>query len=259
MLALILGGAFLCYCPDLWSREIDDSVTASQGQLAELIVASGSGVVPGWFYAVMGLGIAAFIWWLVQSDKKRTAKMLSLVTSLGGTFHKEATTADDGLIAGSHLATQGRNRKMFNIVELPPKERCVLFDFQYWQGPIGTDGITVVMTVVRFQSDKLLQVPPFVLRPENLGDKVSAALGSNDINFPEYAAFSKKYLLRSQDEAAARQFFTPAIIAFFEQEPGWFAEVSGDRLFVYRESDIPNPEEIPGFLENRRRVLDVLV
>lgn len=258
MLVLFLGACVVC--PDLWSQNFDHAATASQGQFASLLADSSSKKpVPGWLYAVMGLGIAAFVWWLVQGDKKRTEKMMVLVASLGWTFRKEAAAADQTLIADSHLATQGRNRKIFNVIELPAAERSYLFDFQYWLGPNSQNSTTAVMTIARFQSDKLLTVPPFVLRPENLGDKVMAAVGWHDINFPEHPVFSKKYLLRGQDEEAVRQFFTSDIITFFEQDPGWFVEVSGDRLFAYREGHIPKPEEISGFLENRRRVLDALV
>jgi hypothetical protein len=90
-------------------------------------------------------------------------------------------------------------------------------------------------------------------------DKLAAAFGQKDIDFPEYPTFSKKYLLRGQDEAAIRNFFTRDIVAFFEQERGWNVEVQGGQLFAYRENHRPRAEELTSFMDNRRRILDLLV
>ena len=60
------------------------------------------------------------------------------------------------LIRGSHLADQGRNRKMFNLMELAAPVPMIHFSFQYWQGPVGQDAQTVILSITRFQSEKLL-------------------------------------------------------------------------------------------------------
>ena len=195
---------------------------------------------------------------LLYFEKKRIQKLEAAANRLGYNFRAKPTDADVSVINGTHMATLGQRRTVSNVIKPPPAERTLLFEFQFTIGS-GKSSRTMTQTVIRLVSDKLAAVPAFVLRPESLMDKVAAAFGQKDIDFPEHPTFSKKYLLRGQDEAAIRNFFTPGIVAFFEQERGWNVEVQGDQLFAYRENHRAGAEEITSFMDSRRRILGLLV
>ncbi len=99
-----------------------------------------------------------------------------------------------------------------------------------------------------FDSDKL-QLPRFLLRPENLFDKIESAFGYKDINFDTAPVFSKKYLLRGENEAAVRNTFNGGILQYYEQHPGLSTEADGKKLIFYRTSKIVPPDKIQAFLQ----------
>ena len=80
----------------------------------------------------------------------------------------------------------------------------------------------------------LAALPQFDLRPENFLHRIGSAFGYQDIDFDSNPEFSKRYLLRG-DEEQVRRLFTPSLLMFFEQlEKGWSVETSGPWLMAYR-------------------------
>jgi MFS superfamily sulfate permease-like transporter len=76
-------------------------------------------------------------------------------------------------------------------------------------------------------------LPKFILTRETAMDKFAEALGAQDIDFEAHPVFSKKFLLKGEDEKAIRDFFRPEIIHLHEENPGLCLECRGDALLVY--------------------------
>ncbi|MEC9473853.1 MAG: hypothetical protein VX584_04130, partial [Actinomycetota bacterium] len=65
-----------------------------------------------------------------------------------------------------------------------------------------------------------LQLPTFVIRPENLFHKIGSTFGYQDIDFDAHPTFSKRYLLRGPDEEAIRNTFTDEFLSSYERHKG---------------------------------------
>jgi hypothetical protein len=80
----------------------------------------------------------------------------------------------------------------------------------------STDASYFSHTVLVFH-DPRLDLPSFTLRSENIIDKIGSMMGWQDINFPQFSRFSKKYVLQSDAEFQVRSLFQANLIQFCEQ------------------------------------------
>jgi hypothetical protein len=84
-----------------------------------------------------------------------------------------------------------------------------LFDFCYrWKRRLRRRSVACVWS-------DTLQMPYFALRQTRVVDQMFTCLGGQDINVDEHPAFSERYRLRGEDEAAVRKFFSPDLLDFF--------------------------------------------
>ncbi|MFS8815337.1 hypothetical protein NW811_08585 [Synechococcus sp. R60.4] len=94
-----------------------------------------------------------------------------------------------------------------------------------------------------------LRLPHFRLHPEvPLFHDVAKAFGMQDINFENHPDFSRRYLLRGEDEAKIRLRFHPSFLNFLEQHPPCCAEGSGPQLIVWRDDQQVSPEKMADWL-----------
>ena len=111
---------------------------------------------------------------------------------------------------------------------------------------------TIVQTVICFHSPQL-SLPRFGVRPEEWHHKLRSKLGYQDIDFeshPTAVEFSKKYLLRGEDEQTIRALFTDAVLTFFAAHPDKVCvEGSDDQLIWYQPKKTVEPEDIPAFMK----------
>jgi hypothetical protein len=123
-----------------------------------------------------------------------------------------------------------------------------IFDYRYTIGR-GKQTRTLHTTVLHIQFDGS-PLPHFALRAESVWDKIAATFGSHDIDFDTHPQFSRKYLLRSDDDAAIRDVFTPPILEYFEAHPGLNIEAWNQTLLFYRLGKRVKPDEINTFLSD---------
>ena len=98
-------------------------------------------------------------------------------------------------------------------------------------------------------------MPPFALRPENFFDRIGDAIVHNDIDFDSNPEFSRRYLLKSPDEAGARRLFTPSLLTYLEQfQTIWCIEGTGSTLVVFHGGRSVSPSDLPAFLEETSRM-----
>ncbi|MDP6107162.1 MAG: hypothetical protein QGI33_01860 [Candidatus Brocadiia bacterium] len=130
-----------------------------------------------------------------------------------------------------------------------------IFDYRYTTGG-GKSSHTWSQTVICFWSE-MLKLPEFSMRPEHVFDKIGSFLGFQDIDFPRYPTFSKKYLLKGSDEEVIRAVFNESVLAFCEGILGLSTEGAGTCLVYYRSRKKVKPPEIMGFMEDGFRVFEL--
>ncbi|MFC1573966.1 hypothetical protein ACFL30_02150 [Candidatus Latescibacterota bacterium] len=181
--------------------------------------------------------------------RKRTEALQAVAASLGLSFTKMASDSFLPSLSRFHLFSQGRSRKVSNVISGSANEiDLTVFDYQYTTGA-GKNSRTRGQTVVLLRSD-FLRLPHFSLRPENLFHKIGKAFGYKDIDFDSHPAFSKEYLLRSEDEQACRDVFTKDVLRYYDKHQGLSTEGDGDSLLFYRASKKVRPAEVRSFVED---------
>ena len=123
-----------------------------------------------------------------------------------------------------------------------------LFDYTYHVGKC-----TATQTLATFSQN--IELPPFALRPENFLDRIGDAILHNDLDFDSHPEFSRRYLLRSPDEANTRRLFTPGVLTSLEQiQSSWNIEGTGPTLILYRGGSPVSPSDLPAFLDEASRI-----
>ena len=216
---------------------------------------SSSDSPPWWLILLFILVIgAAIIGLIVFLERRRSGKIQEIANRLGLTFRRKPTDADNLLPAGCHVAEIGHGRVVSNVLEAArtAELNLTLFDYQYTIGH-GKSSNTVYQTITRMQSD-LFRLPAFLLFPETLLAKMGKMFGRADINFPDSPEFSRKYILRGDDEAAIRALFTPALRQALERQDRLTIEGAGPLLFIFRKGRRLKPDQLPGRIEQDKRI-----
>lgn len=79
------------------------------------------------------------------------------------------------------------------------------------------------------------EIPELILEKEELLDRAFELAGFEDIDFKHFTGFSKRFVIKGPNEAAIREFMTPARLAFFEQhEDVYHLESTGTELVVFK-------------------------
>lgn len=190
------------------------------------------------------------------NERKRAERWQQAAAELAFEFLDK----DEGLLAelgGFNLFSQGRRRKMRNLLRGTSSDTEVsIFDYRYTVGG-GKNSTTHKQTAICFQSERL-DLPDFELRPERWYHKIGTMFGYQDIDFSDFPEFSRKYILRGEDEQSVRDLFTAPVVEHFERLGGISAEGHGGRLVVYRHSRRVKPADVREFLEECFGVYSVL-
>jgi hypothetical protein len=191
------------------------------------------------FLLMLGLALWA--------DRRRRQAMADAARRLGWPFEPTAPGMLEAS-AGYRLFEQGHERKAGSLMRGRSGPFAVdVFDFQYQTGS-GGDSDTYTQTVAHIRLDGH-NLPAFSVRPENVVNRlVAASVGAQDVNLPAHPAFSKQFSLRGPDEAALHARFPGPVAQAFTAHRGLSADGGGDHLFVFRESRLVKPAEIPAFV-----------
>ncbi len=201
------------------------------------------------------IGVIIFI--AIKQDKKRTEDLAAAAGRMNFTFSKEATPHLLRSLEHLHLFSQGHSKKIRNVFTGKAGDLDVsVFDYRYTTGG-GKNSNTSRQTVILFESDQLT-FPKFALRPENVFHKIGQVFGYGDIDFATHEEFSKRYLLRGEDENAVRSTFNGEALSFYETDRTLSTEAHGRQLIHYRMRKRLKPEEIQTFIAEGVRVLTLL-
>ena len=100
-----------------------------------------------------------------------------------------------------------------------------------------------------------MRLPSFTLRPENLFHKIGQVFGYQDIDFDSHPEFSKRYLLKAENESDVRHAFGTDVLSFYESDQKLSTEAAGRQLIHYRAAKRVPPNEIAEFIKRGVRVL----
>ena len=165
-----------------------------------------------WIFAPIALFVVVIIW-IIFKARKRTQDLAAAAQQMGFTFMGD--TWHGPVLNPQHkTCLLQRTRGSFKnaMVGSAGSLQAIIFDYTHRMGRS-----TVTQTLACF-SDKA-QFPPFALKPEGIFDRLGDAIVHTDINFDSHPGFSRRYVLKSPDEAGTRRLFTPSLLSYMEQIP----------------------------------------
>jgi hypothetical protein len=225
-----------------------------------MFLETSDGPTPLWAWAV-GIAIAAaFAIYLYGRGRTRTAALSRIASKMGWKF--TATAGDQWLRQQGDFPLFSRNdeRSVYYLMEgqIDGAEAAV-FDLENRNHRLAgeTPSGGSYQTVVSLRSGQL-NLPSFSLGPENILRQLAGAVRDKDINFDTHPEFSKRYLLRGQDETAIRSLFNPSLLAFFESFKSGITVAYADRMIYYRDSRKVRPKEFRSFVDEALRVFNQL-
>lgn len=193
---------------------------------------------------VVGFGA----YWAVQHEKKRTAALQALAERQGWAFQHRPPLTIVGHPSRWHLFTAGRAQQVHNhAAGERDGRRVAVFDYAYTTGG-GRSSHTWTQTVVHVHTPGV-ELPGFVLRPENVLHRIGGVFGYQDIDVEGDPAFSGQYLLRGADEAAIRALFDADVRDFYDRHPRSCTEAAGADLFFWRAGKLLKPHDVPSLVD----------
>ena len=191
-------------------------------------------------FTVLGVSLAVVSY---RRAKKRQQDLAAAATRWQLGFEAQPSAQARRVLEGLPLFAQGRQKtasnRLFGDMEGLGLE---LFDYTYVTGS-GKHRHTHVQSVVGVRISGA-RLPAFVLSPEGVFDKLAAVFGAKDIDFISHPEFSRRFLLRGDDEEAVRRIFGPSALAWFERNLGLCVEGAGGVIIVYRTGRLRAVDEI---------------
>ncbi|OGR77024.1 MAG: hypothetical protein A2X32_07000 [Elusimicrobia bacterium GWC2_64_44] len=167
--------------------------------------------------AAIIVGLAFYFNWRRRKDLEE------LAVSMGLEFSPEGPEQHELEASGLEIFRLGRGRKASNLIKVRGGAGEIrVFDYRYTIGG-GKSSQTHTFTLA-LMANLRCEVPQFELKPETFLYKIGEAIGFKDIDLPAFPDFSDKYRLTGPDEAAVHMFFTPRRAAWFEANPGLWAQ-----------------------------------
>ena len=211
--------------------------------------------------ALIIFGIIAIVGGIIaiakHFEKKRTDAIRSVADTMNFTFAEKPDKALRERLSHFHLFSQGHSKKIRNVLTGRAGETDVrVFDYRYTTGG-GKNSHTWRQTVMLCESAKM-SLPNFALRPKHFFHKIGQVFGLHDIDFDTHPDFSKRYLLKGDDESEIRKLFDSDALAFYESHGKLSTEAAGHQLIHYHANKRVAPEEMSEFIREGVEVLTLL-
>ena len=208
----------------------------------------------------IALAVGGSIYISISRQLKRQKELQVMADSLGFSYNDEQTEKVRGLLESSSMLG---NEMFFNV--LGGTLNGTYFAIGDFNIMVGSDSRKrkQYQTYVVIHSGKLTS-PNFCLQPESALFRMAEGLlnrltGSVDIDFPTHPDFSDNYFLKSSDEDAVRNFFTPRVLEYFQANHGLSVEVFNGTLVFFRLGELVKPDDIKALIDNAMEVHQVLL
>jgi len=203
-----------------------------------------------WVLILLGL-LALVVYLGDYLEKKRREALEQVARSLGMSFSAELPEGiRSRLLQAGFELFQRSGARFYNSMfkRLNDGTEIAIFDYS-WKASRRRRRERGYYFSVFWAYCEDLRLPHFRLHPEvPLFHDVAKAFGMQDINFENHPDFSRRYLLRGEDEAKIRLRFHPSFLNFLEQHPPCCAEGSGPQLIVWRDDQQVSPEKMADWL-----------
>ncbi len=206
------------------------------------------------FVLVPFLIIGVSVFFMLRLKKKRTKQLSEISSDLKLSFYPDGKDSIFESISFGIFDYGNVSNMMHGEVS---NAEFAIFDHRYTSGS-GENSSTYKQTAIYFNPTNL-NLPRFTLSPENLLHKIGSAFGYQDIDFPTHPDFSKRFLLRGEDETKIRALFTNKLLNFLESQQKITIEGGGNQLILYRDNKRIRPEEWQNFIDQGFRFFDEFV
>lgn len=203
------------------------------------------------FLIAIGAGgvVVAAVLAVHRTEKQRTAAMQAMAARLGWTYRGDVSFETIGDLDRIELFTQGRRRKLSNLLTSPAGDpRALLFDLSYTTG--GGNAQSRHHQTVFYAASDTLQLPAFSLRPQHFFHAIAKMFGYQDIDLTSQPRFSEMFVLRGEDETSVREVFCEAVADFFESREDVCAAATGNELLYWRAGRRAGADEIEAFVKD---------
>lgn len=168
------------------------------------------------FVIVVGCIVIIGAAFAFYADIKRRNKLSLWALQNGLEFSSGKATDEVYEFGDFDCLNRGSDRYAYNMISGTLHGiKFIGFDYHYQTGS-GKNRQQHFFSAVILKSPILLK--PLLIRPENLLDKVGAALGFDDINF-ESAEFSRKFFVKSPDKRWAYDIIHPRMMEYLLASP----------------------------------------
>jgi hypothetical protein len=180
------------------------------------------------FIGIVGL----LLWWNAALRSRRVTELQEFAAHGKFTWSERDASWASPYTGHFRFFTHGYNPRFQDFLQRTTGDRSVcVFQFSYITGS-GKSRTSHIQSVVLMVSSKM-NLPSFMLEPENILHKIGEFFGGGDIDFPESPVFSSKYLFKGTELEWITSLFSPEVRAFFEQNLGWSLEGIGDALIAF--------------------------
>jgi len=178
------------------------------------------------FVVIVVIAVAGVaIYYSHKAEQERIASLRALAWSKGWNFNPESDSRHDEQYNCFSTFQQGHSRRAYNTITgehtVNGKPHPVKMG-DYLYKVTSHNGKTTTTTTYRLSYLIIhlpyLTVPNLQIRPENLFDKIGAAIGFDDIDF-ESAEFSRKFMVKSTNKRFAYDVITPKMMEFLMASP----------------------------------------
>lgn len=232
------------------------------------VASNGPGFIPFVVIAVIILLVVAGAIVARRYEIKRLAALQHAADRLGWRFEPTGEWILSSPFADFPLLTAGGKDHACGTataVISSADGHLVVFEYCYTTGA-GKSRSTHRQTVaaVRIDGDRRRRsirpngLPRFRLCPEDAFHRLAQVFGYQDIDFDDWPEFSRRWLLRGEDESAIRAFFDGRRIEALQNESPVTIEAGGEWVLIYRFRTREKPERIAEFIEHAERVARIL-
>lgn len=199
--------------------------------------------------ATLSVLVVLSLFWAVTRDRKRDAEMALAAEEMKFEYQRDGRLLLSERFTRFELFQTGRRKRINNVIQGHYDNiEVLLFDYRYFKGSHRHFRV-YRQTVGAF---KIVggELPEFSLRPEKVFHKLGTVAGYQDLDFAHHPRFSKSYLLRGPDEDIIRALFSPEVLEFLANHPGWCVEGGGQWLTVYRRDRRANADKLGDFVKD---------
>ncbi len=217
------------------------------------------------FIVVVVVVIAGAIYY----EKRRGDGMSTIAKRLGFDSHPGQHRLPEELDkVGFDLFTQGPPNIKNRMQGTRGNREVTIFDFTYnassagegqREYPLADDFNSVEsrsQSVIWIRSQQTL--PDFDLSPSRIHRRsLAARFGFNLITFDGQNAFNQQHTLMARDNQKVRALFNDKVFDYVTDHPQLVFESRGRDALFYRFEKLPDPDSIPGFLQEAEALLDL--